>query len=68
MVVQAIENNGELTVAVDGSLYVRNKWYDVRISEYIRMMLGDAASRITLHAADDGSGKGAAICVAAIDD
>lgn len=63
---QSLENGGSLTVAVDGSLYVKNKWYGERISGYMKSLLGDQHDRITLRAADDGSGKGAAICVAAI--
>ncbi|XP_022592522.2 hexokinase [Cyclospora cayetanensis] len=61
-----LDNNGSLTVAVDGSLYVRNAWYGERISEYMKILTGDKQKRITLRAADDGSGKGAAICVAAL--
>lgn len=63
---KSLENGGCLTVAVDGSLYVKNKWYGERIRGYMKPLLGEQCDRITLRAADDGSGKGAAICVAAI--
>lgn len=63
---KSLEAGGGLTVAVDGSLYVKNKWYGERIKQYLKDMLGDKASRLVLSAADDGSGKGAAVCVAAV--
>ena len=63
---QSLQGTGCLTVAVDGSLYVKNTWYGQRISDYMKVMMGEKQSRITLRAADDGSGKGAAICVAAL--
>lgn len=59
-----IENG--MTVAVDGSLYVKNKWYGERIMSYMKDMIGDNCNKIILNTADDGSGKGAAICVAAL--
>lgn len=63
---RGLENNGCITVAVDGSLYMRNKWYEVRMIDHLKLLMGEAANRISLRAADDGSGKGAAICVAAL--
>lgn len=66
MVEQCLENNGSATIAVDGSLYVKNNWYGERIQEYMKQLMGEKYNRLSLKAADDGSGKGAAICVAAL--
>ncbi|CDJ56071.1 hexokinase, putative, partial [Eimeria maxima] len=53
---KALENNGKVTVAVDGSLYVRNKWYGKRIEYYLYNLIGiNKQERIILRAADDGS-------------
>ncbi|KAL8270107.1 hypothetical protein Esti_005961 [Eimeria stiedai] len=63
---KVLEKNGGMTVAVDGSLYVKNSWYGELIRQHLRTVLGDRASNVYLTAADDGSGKGAAVCVAAL--
>lgn len=63
---KCLENDGSATIAVDGSLYVKNHWYGDRIREYMKQIMGEKYNRLILNAADDGSGKGAAICVAAL--
>ncbi|KAL8439371.1 hypothetical protein Efla_001841 [Eimeria flavescens] len=63
---RGLQSGQGITVAVDGSLYVKNAWYGTRIRHYLKALLGDKAAKIFLNAADDGSGKGAAVCVAAI--
>nr|ANF07129.1 hexokinase [Eimeria tenella] len=63
---RSLETDGGVTVAVDGSLYVRNEWYGLRIRTFLKELLGEKVDKVFLRAADDGSGKGAAICVAAL--
>eukprot|EP00922_Rhytidocystis_sp_ex-Travisia-forbesii_P048469 GHVS01072200.1.p1 GENE.GHVS01072200.1~~GHVS01072200.1.p1 ORF type:complete len:592 (+),score=154.10 GHVS01072200.1:46-1776(+) len=55
-----------MTVAVDGSLYVKNPWYARRVKAHIADILGEQVCKnIHILAADDGSGQGAAILAAA---
>eukprot|EP00922_Rhytidocystis_sp_ex-Travisia-forbesii_P048464 GHVS01072193.1.p1 GENE.GHVS01072193.1~~GHVS01072193.1.p1 ORF type:complete len:566 (+),score=91.08 GHVS01072193.1:55-1752(+) len=55
-----------LTVAIDGSLYVKNPWYARQVRKHITDILGEVvAKQIVILAADDGSGQGAAILAAA---
>ncbi|KAL8444622.1 hypothetical protein Emag_005405 [Eimeria magna] len=63
---RGLEKNGGMTVAIDGSLFVRNSWYGDLIRQHLRVLMGDKESKVFLTAADDGSGKGAAVCVAAL--
>ncbi|CDJ70272.1 hypothetical protein ENH_00080670 [Eimeria necatrix] len=63
---RSLETDGGVTVAVDGSLYVRNEWYGLRIRSFLKDLIGQNSEKVLLRAADDGSGKGAAICVAAL--
>lgn len=53
---------GGLSVAIDGSLYKKNPWYQRRIRFHLDSILGKSpSSLIHLLLADDGSGKGASI-------
>ncbi|KAL8450226.1 hypothetical protein Emed_002622 [Eimeria media] len=60
------KQNGGMTVAIDGSLFVRNSWYGDLMRQHLKTLLGERESKVFLTAADDGSGKGAAVCVAAL--
>jgi len=56
---------GGVTVAVDGSLYLCNPWYQTRVQNYLVMLLGsETASLLSIVLADDAPGKGAAILAA----
>ncbi|KAK1938470.1 hexokinase [Babesia divergens] len=56
------------TCAIDGSLYVKNEWYQERVQYYInKVSRADLLGSVVLLAADDGSGKGAAIAAAMMD-
>jgi len=62
-----IGRNAEgMTVAIDGSLYTQNPWYQHRLKQHIVDIVGrEDAQKVHLQIADDGSGKGAAVMVAA---
>ncbi|AFZ80554.1 hexokinase 1, putative [Theileria equi strain WA] len=56
------------TVAIDGSLYVKNEWYREKLQEYLeKVTRSDLRGNVVLLASDDGSGKGAAIAAAMFD-
>ncbi|AFZ80789.1 hexokinase 1, putative [Theileria equi strain WA] len=56
------------TIAIDGSLYVKNEWYKNKLHEYLDQVIRpDLRGNVVLLASDDGSGKGAAIAAAMFD-
>ncbi|EAN33287.2 Hexokinase family protein [Theileria parva strain Muguga] len=56
------------TVAIDGSLYVKNEWYRNKLQYYIdNVTRPDLVGNVVLLSSDDGSGKGAAIAAAMFD-
>jgi len=60
------DNNKLLTVGIDGSVYQHVPRYQQRMEECLRKVVGvEIASRIRLVHSSDGSGKGAALAVAA---
>ncbi|KAL8435161.1 hypothetical protein ACSSS7_002640 [Eimeria intestinalis] len=63
---RGLEKNEGMTVAIDGSLFVKNGWYGELIRQHLRTLLGEKEGKVRLTVADDGSGKGAAVCVAAL--
>eukprot|EP00919_Chromeraceae_sp_WS-2016_P052687 GHVR01125085.1.p1 GENE.GHVR01125085.1~~GHVR01125085.1.p1 ORF type:complete len:479 (+),score=78.06 GHVR01125085.1:46-1482(+) len=63
------EGRRGMTVAVDGSLYSLNKWYQQGLVDNINLVLGEQKGKlIHIRQADDGSGKGAAVLVATVSD
>lgn len=63
---QLFPTSDGITVAVDGSLYVKNPWFSHRVRVHMTSIVGEELSdKIHLLAADDGSGQGAAILAAA---
>ncbi|UKK00023.2 hexokinase 1 [Theileria orientalis] len=53
------------SVAVDGSLYIKNEWYRNKLQYYIDAVTrSDLKGNVVLLPSDDGSGKGAAIAAA----
>lgn len=60
---------GGLSVAIDGSLYTKNPWYQRRIRDHLDTILGKPRSGlIHLIVAEDGTGKGAAILASTLAD